>query len=113
MLAKDRLVVSAEPVAKVPGRGGATFRLQQLLGALPSAVVAGVPTVSRAVMNRAKGGALQLFAEGTNLKVGLLIQAYTVLAVLCLSHLFTRDLRRSEMSWLLLSPVRQPRSSCS
>jgi hypothetical protein len=79
VLAKDRLVVSAEPVAKVPGRGGATFRLQQLLGALPKAVVAGVPTVSRAVMNRAKGGALQLFAEGTNLKVGLGVAAPSVL----------------------------------
>lgn len=62
-------MVRAEPVARVPGRGGATFRLQQLLGALPRAVVAGVPSVSRAVMNRAKGGALELFAEGTNLKV--------------------------------------------
>ena len=32
-------------------------------------VVAGVPPVARAVMNRAKDGALQLFAEGTDLKV--------------------------------------------
>lgn len=62
-------MVSADPVAKVPARGGATFRLQQLLTALPKAVVAGVPSISRAVMNRAKDKSLELFAEGTNLLV--------------------------------------------
>ena len=79
-------MVSGEAVARVPGRGGATFRLQQLLGALPRAVVAGVPSVSRAVMNRAKGGALELFAEGTNLKVrrqATFSDFRTVAAVLC------------------------------
>lgn len=48
-------------------------RVFSLDGSHPlQAVVAGVPTVARAVMNRAKGGALELFAEGTNLKVSKL-----------------------------------------
>ena len=36
---------------------------------LPAVVVSGIPSISRAVMNRAKGGELQLFAEGFDFRV--------------------------------------------
>lgn len=45
------------------------WRLQALLAELPKVVVAGIASISRAVMNRAKDGSLQLFAEGTDLRV--------------------------------------------
>ena len=44
-------------------------RAQALMAQLPAVVVAGIPSISRAVMNRAKGGELQLFAEGFDFRV--------------------------------------------
>lgn len=43
--------------------------MQALMTQLPAVVVSGIPSISRAVMNRAKGGELQLFAEGFDFRV--------------------------------------------
>lgn len=45
---------------------------QGLMTQLPGVVVAGIPSITRAVMNRAKDGSLQLFAEGLDLRVSAL-----------------------------------------
>lgn len=45
------------------------WRAQALVTLLPAVVVSGIPSISRAVMNRAKGGELQLFAEGFDFRV--------------------------------------------
>lgn len=66
----DRLYVRPAPEFETSG-AQLLFELERLLRALPGVIVAGVPTVARAVVSREKD-TNQVIIEGTNLQVGFL-----------------------------------------
>lgn len=65
----DRLYVRPAPDFECNG-GALLFELERLLRALPSVIVAGVPTVSRAIVVREKDRN-QVLIEGTNLQAAM------------------------------------------